>query len=80
VQETEAGKAAAILHTITELGHNLGLAITAEGIETAEQLEAVRREGCTEAQGYFIARPVEASEVPRILALHAAATPARLAS
>lgn len=80
VQETGTSKAASILHAIAGLGLDLGLAITAEGIETAEQLEAVRREGCTEAQGYYIARPLEAADVQRILLLHAQGEPHRLAS
>jgi diguanylate cyclase (GGDEF)-like protein len=80
VQEGDTGKAAAILHAITGLGHQLGLEITAEGIETADQLEAVRREGCTQAQGFHIARPVKASDVARVLALHAGAEQHRLAS
>mgnify|MGYP000932412718 CR=1 FL=1 len=79
VQETGASKAAAILHAISGLGLTLGLSITAEGIETAEQLEAVRREGCTEAQGYFISRPTEAADVQRILDLYPAPALHRLA-
>ena len=60
--------AAAIIRAIAGLGASLGIETTAEGIETAEQLELVRRDGCTEAQGYFIGRPLPAAEVPEIIA------------
>jgi EAL domain-containing protein (putative c-di-GMP-specific phosphodiesterase class I) len=36
--------------------------ITAEGIETSEQLERVKKKGCDEGQGYFIRRPLRADE------------------
>jgi EAL domain-containing protein (putative c-di-GMP-specific phosphodiesterase class I) len=41
------------------------MATTAEGVETSEQLEHVRAEGCTEMQGYFICPPSPASEIER---------------
>jgi diguanylate cyclase (GGDEF)-like protein/PAS domain S-box-containing protein len=47
----------AIIRTIAELGSTLGIETTAEGVETAEQLQLVRRAGCTEGQGYLIGRP-----------------------
>jgi len=67
----------AIIRTIAELGSSLGIQTTAEGIETAEQLQIVRRAGCTEGQGYLIGRPcseVQAREfIARTLAAAAAA-------
>ncbi len=67
----------AIIRTIAELGSTLGIQTTAEGIETAEQLQLVRRAGCTEGQGYLIGRPcsdVHAREfIARTLAGAAAA-------
>ena len=48
---------AAIVQAIIDLGIRLGMAVTAEGIETAEQLAAVRAMGCTQAQGYLLGRP-----------------------
>ena len=67
----------AIIRTIAELGSTLGIQTTAEGIETAEQLQIVRRAGCTEGQGYLIGRPcseVQAREfIARTLAAAAAA-------
>ena len=42
----------AILRAISQLGTNLGMTTTAEGVETKEQLDRVRAEGCTEMQGF----------------------------
>jgi diguanylate cyclase (GGDEF)-like protein len=62
-----ATSAAMIVRAITGLGLNLGMLITAEGVETAEQFAQVRREGCTEVQGYFISPPRPAGEVMALL-------------
>ncbi|WP_343716890.1 EAL domain-containing protein [Inquilinus sp.] len=55
--ETSPGDAA-IVRAITNLGHDLGLDVTAEGVETPEQLETVRMLGCDEVQGFHFARPM----------------------
>ena len=47
----------AILRAVLALGKSLSIPILAEGIETAEQLDVLRREGCDEAQGFLIGRP-----------------------
>jgi EAL domain-containing protein (putative c-di-GMP-specific phosphodiesterase class I) len=46
----------------------LGIETTAEGIETVEQLEMVRRCGCTEGQGYLIGRARSAGEALKFIA------------
>jgi EAL domain-containing protein (putative c-di-GMP-specific phosphodiesterase class I) len=43
------------------------MAITAEGIETEDQLRRVRAQGCTEAQGYLFSRPMPARELGAFL-------------
>jgi diguanylate cyclase (GGDEF)-like protein len=58
----------AIIQAIATLGASLGVETTAEGIETADQLELVRRAGCTEVQGYLISRPRPASDLPDVIA------------
>jgi diguanylate cyclase (GGDEF)-like protein len=47
----------AIVNSIADLARRLGMMTTAEGIETHEQLNQVRRAGCTEAQGYYFSPP-----------------------
>ncbi|HEV7268666.1 MAG TPA: EAL domain-containing protein [Falsiroseomonas sp.] len=64
---------AAIVRAVAGLGSALGLRTTAEGVETASQLTALRATGCTDAQGFLISRPVPASELAALLA---GATPA----
>ena len=63
----ESTGSAAIVRTIASLGTNLGMETTAEGIETAEQLELVRQAGCTEAQGFHFSHPCAASDVFRVI-------------
>ncbi|MFP6744528.1 MAG: EAL domain-containing protein, partial [Alphaproteobacteria bacterium] len=54
---------ASITEAIINLGHNFNLTVIAEGVETAEQLEFLRRQGCDEAQGYYISRPLSAENL-----------------
>ena len=49
----------AIVCSIISLANELGMDTIAEGVETPEQLEWLTRNGCMEAQGYFISRPIE---------------------
>ncbi len=50
-------QARAIIRSVIGLGRGLGVPVVAEGVETPEQLEALRDEGCDQVQGYLIARP-----------------------
>jgi EAL domain-containing protein (putative c-di-GMP-specific phosphodiesterase class I) len=47
----------AIVRSVLALARTLGLSVTAEGIEAAEQLAQLRELGCDEGQGYYFARP-----------------------
>jgi predicted signal transduction protein with EAL and GGDEF domain len=58
--------ALAVVRSIAQLGVSLGMATTAEGVETYDQADQVRAEGCTEMQGYFICPPSPASEIARL--------------
>jgi EAL domain-containing protein (putative c-di-GMP-specific phosphodiesterase class I) len=64
---SETGDSMAIVKAVAMLGASLGMTTTAEGIETADQLQKVREHGCVEVQGYYFSRPVPQSEVPKLL-------------
>lgn len=49
----------AIVRAVVSLARSLGITITAEGVETIEQLNIVCQEGCCEMQGYFVSPPLE---------------------
>ncbi len=56
----------AIIAAIVGLGRTLGMSITAEGVETAEQLRLVTRQGCDEVQGFLLSRPLPREAVSRL--------------
>jgi EAL domain-containing protein (putative c-di-GMP-specific phosphodiesterase class I) len=60
-----------IVKASVEVGHALGLVVVAEGVEEERQLLALRALGADRAQGFFIARPMSAADVPAWLAAHA---------
>jgi len=55
-------EAAAVTRAIVALAASLGLKPVAEGVETAEQRDALRAQGCCEMQGYYFSRPLPAHE------------------
>jgi len=59
-----------IVRAIVMLAHSLGLSVTAEGVETDEQLAAVRGEGCDEVQGYYTGQPVPLNAFLELLGDH----------
>ena len=64
----DATNNAAIVQSAIDLGHNLGLRVVAEGVETVEVADQLTRMGCDVLQGYLIGRPVPASEIPNLAA------------
>ena len=68
--------AAALIHTLVELGRTLGLVTLAEGIETHEQLEGLRGELCEQGQGFLFSGPVDAAEMAALLNTAQAGQPA----
>jgi diguanylate cyclase (GGDEF)-like protein/PAS domain S-box-containing protein len=67
---------AAIVRTIINLGHSLGLKVVAEGVESAEQLEFLRNEGCDEVQGYYFSEPVNVADFAALIRRHSGRSPA----
>ena len=53
---------AAIVRSIIDLAHNLGLEVVAEGVETTAALRWLREEGCERAQGYYLSKPIPSDE------------------
>ncbi len=64
----EDREAAAVVKAIVGIGESLGITITAEGVETEEQFRRLAVEGCDEAQGYLISRPLPARDIPGFIA------------
>ena len=58
---------AEIAQAIINLGHTLGLEIVSEGVETKEQLELLKKQGCDIIQGYYVSRPMPAADIPDFL-------------
>jgi EAL domain-containing protein (putative c-di-GMP-specific phosphodiesterase class I) len=58
----------AITKAVISLGHQLGMKIVAEGVETAQQLAFLRENGCEEIQGYYFSKPLSAEEMAAFLA------------
>jgi diguanylate cyclase (GGDEF)-like protein len=62
--DTRSGE---LVRTIIQMGHNLGLRVIAEGIETTAQLEFLEEFGCNDGQGYLMSRPIPANELPGLV-------------
>jgi diguanylate cyclase (GGDEF)-like protein len=60
-QMAKSVEARSVVASIISMAHNLNMKVVAEGVETGEDFEMLRDMGCDEAQGYFIARPLDAA-------------------
>ena len=54
------------MRAVAALANGLGMTATAEGVETQEQLDTIKSEGCTEMQGFLFSRPLPAAEIERL--------------
>jgi EAL domain-containing protein (putative c-di-GMP-specific phosphodiesterase class I) len=57
--------AATIARSVIDLGHNLGLVVVAEGVETRDLWDQLAAMRCDVAQGYYLSRPIPAAELTR---------------
>jgi diguanylate cyclase (GGDEF)-like protein len=77
---TAAGSTAnaAIVKSIIDLGHNLGLAVVAEGVETRQCLDLLAAMGCDLIQGYYYAPPMPADDLLRWAVTQTSTIPATI--
>jgi EAL domain-containing protein (putative c-di-GMP-specific phosphodiesterase class I) len=57
-----------LVSTIVSLARAFGMKTVAEGVETTEQLQLLRRIKCDQAQGFLMSRPIPAADVPGVIA------------
>ncbi|MEO8684453.1 MAG: EAL domain-containing protein [Devosia sp.] len=69
---TSRGDSLAIIKAVIGLGQSLGMSTTAEGVETEEQLEMVRSQGCDEVQGFLFSPPLPPAALANLLHSEAA--------
>ncbi|HEV8392386.1 MAG TPA: EAL domain-containing response regulator [Dongiaceae bacterium] len=67
---TSSAESRSIVRVVIDLAHALGMKAVAEGVESVEALDLLRELGCDQAQGYFIARPIAAGDVPDAMLKH----------
>ena len=68
-------ESAELVRTVIAMAQALGLSVTAEGIETGEQLEHLRALGCEHAQGYLFSRPLGVEAIDAYMSLEKSAIP-----
>ena len=77
---SEDASDATIVRSTIDLAHNLGLEVVAEGVESQEVWDALRAQGCSLAQGYFIAKPAPPEDLAALLDERAARVDQELGS
>ena len=71
-QTTDNPKARSIMRAIIDMGHQLGMKLVAEGVETAEQLEFLRKCECDYIQGYYFSKPLKKDDFVEMLEKYSA--------
>jgi EAL domain-containing protein (putative c-di-GMP-specific phosphodiesterase class I) len=67
IGDGDGDNSGAIARAVTTLGHSFGMEITAEGVESEDQLRFLADLGCDEIQGYYFSRPLPAAEAEEFL-------------
>ena len=57
----------AIIRAVTSMCESLGITVTAEGVESSQQLKLLRAERCTEIQGFLVSKPCRAQDIPGLM-------------
>ncbi len=70
----EEADSAAIIRAMLALGRAMGITVSAEGVETAEQLEFLQLAGCTEMQGYYFSRALPADQITSLVLANGASS------
>jgi diguanylate cyclase (GGDEF)-like protein/PAS domain S-box-containing protein len=76
---TASGDDQSIVEAIVGLGRALSLTVTAEGVETIDQLEALQDAHCDEVQGYFLSRPIDTQAIGELISVETERFTGRLA-
>jgi EAL domain-containing protein (putative c-di-GMP-specific phosphodiesterase class I) len=61
------GQEAAVLAAMISVAHKMKISVCVEGVETADQLNAVKEHGCDAAQGFLLGLPASDSEIDRLV-------------
>ena len=64
---TNGGSDRAVVQAIINLGKAMGLTVTAEGVETEQQLAMLQKDRCHEVQGYYLSRPLDTAAMRALL-------------
>jgi EAL domain-containing protein (putative c-di-GMP-specific phosphodiesterase class I) len=72
VREIDTPDGFSMVKAIVDLGHNLGMRLVAEGVETEREATILESIGCDKAQGYYLSRPLAAAQVTSLLEARAA--------
>ena len=67
IERVDQGGKGVVARAIIAIGRSLGKRVVAEGVETREQVDFLRREGCRYAQGYYLGRPADSKTITAAL-------------
>ena len=73
IDMTQSAESLAIVQAIVAMAHRLHLVVVAEGVETADQVAALRKAECDQIQGYYYSRPLRAADCAAYIRAHGAA-------
>lgn len=66
---------ASIVRTVLAMAHGLGMEAVAEGVESAQHIDFLKKEGCKYFQGYYFSKPLSVTDFEKLMAEHEPASP-----